>query len=205
MKDSGSFLIFFSCTACTISVPSPGTEAGPRQWKPTVLTTGPPRNSQGPLFRPSDLGLIFPGRGRSSLPVDCGLAELQSCRVCLRPGRGVPGVPASSFLPACPLEPDVPWRMWIRVSHISLSVSPSSAHVSPAPVYSPGIPSARASCLSVLQGRSGLLSLPVSSPRTCHGEGDTLAAPEGAGEAGLANREGLEGVIGPHRLRSAGS
>lgn len=87
----------------------------------------------------------------------------------------------------------------------SLYVSPSSAHGSPAPNYSPGIPSALAPCTSVLQGRAGLLSLPVSSPKDLQWRRDTVAAPEGAGEAGIADQEGLEGVGSPTTSHSAGS
>ena len=32
--------------ACEISVPQPGIELGPQQWKPQILTAGPPGNSQ---------------------------------------------------------------------------------------------------------------------------------------------------------------
>ena len=43
-------VVFFSffwpyCAACRILVPWPGIEPGPWQWKPQVLTTGPPGNS----------------------------------------------------------------------------------------------------------------------------------------------------------------
>ena len=37
------FCLFWPhCTACKISVPQPGIEPGPRQWKPRILTTRPP-------------------------------------------------------------------------------------------------------------------------------------------------------------------
>ena len=44
----GVFLCLFwrPPEACEISVPQPGTEPGPQQWKPQILTTGPPGNSQ---------------------------------------------------------------------------------------------------------------------------------------------------------------
>ena len=41
------FLKFFwpCCIACEILVPDQGVNLGPRQWKPRVLTTGPPGNA----------------------------------------------------------------------------------------------------------------------------------------------------------------
>jgi len=36
---------FLQHVACGISVPHPGTEPGPWQWKPRILTSKPPRNS----------------------------------------------------------------------------------------------------------------------------------------------------------------
>ena len=41
------FLFFWPCQAdCRISVPWLGIEPGPQQWKPRILTTRPPGNSQ---------------------------------------------------------------------------------------------------------------------------------------------------------------
>ena len=62
--------------ACGISVPRPGIEPGPRQWKPRILTTRPPGNSFVLLFFffliyffLAVLGLCFCARAFSS----CGM------------------------------------------------------------------------------------------------------------------------------------
>ena len=45
-----SFSFWPHRAACRISVPQPGIEPGPRQWKPRILTIRPPGNSQNSKF-----------------------------------------------------------------------------------------------------------------------------------------------------------
>ena len=62
-----SFLSFCSHhRACQISVPGPGTEPGPQQWKPRILTTGPSENFHQWLFLSLWATKFLDGSGRTS-------------------------------------------------------------------------------------------------------------------------------------------
>lgn len=146
------FFFFLAAQACGSLVPSPGIESGPRQEKLTVLTTGPPGTPKDSCSDHQISGSPFLGEAAA-----CCLWTVArlSCRAVLvassqeeevRAARGAWGT--SSFLPACPWSLTSHGGCEFR-SHIkALYVSPSSAHGSPAPNYSPGIPSALApACL----------------------------------------------------------
>ena len=120
-----------------------------------------------------------------------------------RGGQGCLSCLGHLLFPSCP--PPGAWHPMEDVNsgltHFCLSqLSPcfSFSHLLTRHPFSPG-------SLPVCAPGEGWTSLsPCFISKGLPWRGDTVAAPEGAGEAGIADREGLEGVIRPHHLHSAG-